>query len=302
MKILAIGDFHGKIPKKLKSRVKRYIDDVDLILSPGDYSGSDKYSKLFFKYVYGKRDANMETMLGKRRFNKLMKEILDSGINAVRWLNSLNKPILGITGNWDSSKYSEIGWSHKENNYENNKNYMIFANVFYGKIKKFRNFKFIEMSKSRFKDLTIIGHTKSSYPGNYNVINKKKYIMKYGLKKFNIIRNNMKKDYIVREKKFNKLFNKEKNVIFLGHNSPYGMLDIIGKKGHNLSKGEHYGDYLVRKTILKWKPRVYICGHMHEHQGLAKLGKTLIVNTGPGHNGKFAIIDYGEKIKVKLIK
>jgi predicted phosphodiesterase len=41
MKILAIGDFHGKFPAKLKKEARK----VDLILSTGDYAGIDEWRK-----------------------------------------------------------------------------------------------------------------------------------------------------------------------------------------------------------------------------------------------------------------
>jgi len=302
MKILAIGDFHGHVSNKLKLRVKKVLPEIDLILSPGDYSGSKEYSKIFFKKVYGKKGQSMEEILGKKKFNEIMWGILESGVHSIKWLSSLKKPVLGITGNWDYSKYNEIGWRVKENVFKNKYDYIHFSNKFYNKLKRFKNFNLIDMSKAKFENLNVIGHTKSSYPGAYNSINKKKFTEKYGLKEFNRIRNGMRKDYVAREKILNRLFKNENNAIFLGHNSPYGVLDIISQKGHKLAKGEHYGDCLVRQIILKHKPRVYICGHMHEHQGKAKLGKTLIINTGSSHEGKFAVIDYGKKINVKFVK
>ena len=47
MKILVIGDFHGKFPKKLKEMAKK----VDLVLCTGDFGGSEKLLKILFKYL-----------------------------------------------------------------------------------------------------------------------------------------------------------------------------------------------------------------------------------------------------------
>lgn len=303
MKILAIGDFHGHIPAKLKSRVKKYIKYVDLVLSPGDYAGNDEYSKIFFKKVYGTKNT-MEDVVGKKKYNKMMKDTYNSGIKSVRWLNGFNKPVLGITGNWDFSRFTEIGYGYswQDLKKEGDKKFIDYMKMFYKEIKKFKNFRLIDMSKIKLKDFTIIGHTMSSYPGDYHAINKKKFIAKYGYKAFMSKRYKIKRDYNGFKSRLDKLFRNEKDAIFLGHNSPYGVLDIVGKKGHKWAKGEHYGSWLARQTILKHKPRLYICGHMHEHQGLVKLGKTLVVNTGSGHEGKFAIIDYGKKIKIKFVK
>ena len=46
MKILAIGDFHGKFPEKFFRRIKK--ENFDIILSVGDFCGDDKLAKLFF--------------------------------------------------------------------------------------------------------------------------------------------------------------------------------------------------------------------------------------------------------------
>lgn len=48
MRILAIGDLHGKFPSKLnKTFIKK--NKIDVIISPGDF-GADKTSKYVFKY------------------------------------------------------------------------------------------------------------------------------------------------------------------------------------------------------------------------------------------------------------
>ncbi len=51
MRILAIGDFHGKFSAKLENRIKR--EKPDLIISVGDYFPFSQ-RKLFFKHSYGK--------------------------------------------------------------------------------------------------------------------------------------------------------------------------------------------------------------------------------------------------------
>jgi uncharacterized protein len=88
--------------------------------------------------------------------------------------------------------------------------------------------------------------------------------------------------------------------IFISHNCPYKTeLDKI-KKG--VQKGNHYGSYLLKKIIVELKPSLVICGHMHENQGMQKIGRTLIVNTGAAYENKAAIIDLNNRIKVKFIK
>jgi len=49
MRILVVGDFHGKFPKKLQNQIKK--EKADLIVSLGDFS-SWSLMKLFFKHGY----------------------------------------------------------------------------------------------------------------------------------------------------------------------------------------------------------------------------------------------------------
>jgi Icc-related predicted phosphoesterase len=55
--------------------------------------------------------------------------------------------------------------------------------------------------------------------------------------------------------------------------------------------------------IEKYNPMICICSHFHEHQGIKKIGKTFVLNSGYGHDGQMALVDLeNNKIKVKLIK
>jgi Icc-related predicted phosphoesterase len=71
-------------------------------------------------------------------------------------------------------------------------------------------------------------------------------------------------------------------------------------------KGRHYGSFLVKRIIKELKPRLVICGHIHENQGIQKIGKTLIVNIGAAYKSKAALIEFPKniegKIKIKLIR
>ena len=64
--------------------------------------------------------------------------------------------------------------------------------------------------------------------------------------------------------------------------------------------GEHAGLKLYRDVILKYKPLLHVCGHIHEAQGKAKIGKTIVVNAGYGGEEHFALIDIDKKINVKF--
>jgi len=101
MKILAIGDFHGKFPEKLKRKISKY--KFDIILSVGDFCGNDKWSKLFFKHFYAKGEEEKEKV--PKKYHNLLKQeekiVTDKGIGVLKKLKRFNKPFFAVHGNWD---------------------------------------------------------------------------------------------------------------------------------------------------------------------------------------------------------
>ena len=66
-----------------------------------------------------------------------------------------------------------------------------------------------------------------------------------------------------------------KKLVLMLHGPPYGnKADLVD--------GGHAGNKSYRDFILKEKPLLVICGHLHENSGVRdKLGKTTIINPGP---------------------
>ncbi len=107
------------------------------------------------------------------------------------------------------------------------------------------------------------------------------------------------------EKQEKSLFSKKSNNldILLAHYPPYGYFDKVDYPGENPMNGKHVGFKPYTKYIKKFKPKLFICGHMHEYQGVKKLDDTLILTTGAAKEGKAAVLEYDDnkKIKIKLI-
>ncbi len=57
------------------------------------------------------------------------------------------------------------------------------------------------------------------------------------------------------------------------------------------ARGEHVGSRALREFILEHEPALVVCGHIHEARGVAQLGSTVVVNCGPGMDGRYAVID-----------
>jgi len=87
------------------------------------------------------------------------------------------------------------------------------------------------------------------------------------------------------------------------HYPPAGYFDKVKYKGKNPMNGKHVGFEGYTEFINKKKPALFICGHMHEYQGVKNVGKTVIVATGSAKEEKAAIIDFdGVMKKVKSVR
>jgi len=282
MKILAIGDFHGKFPEKLKKEARK----ADIILCNGDIAGMPEIRKLLFSYW--KKGKIWHEEIGLKKAKKLIQKDYRQGIKILRELNRLNKKVILVFGNSDYYK----SWMFKDDKLSPGH----YENI----IKKLKNIKLIHKKTARADGLTIIGHggyldiTEYLKPKTLENIRKRKH-------------DKLVERYLKEEKEVLDLFRKNKsklkNFIFLAHYTPYKVLDFIKNKNSPL-KGTHAGFEPYNAVIKKYEPIICICGHMHESQGTKKLGKTIVINPGPAYEGKAALIELeGQKIKsIKFIK
>jgi uncharacterized protein len=66
--------------------------------------------------------------------------------------------------------------------------------------------------------------------------------------------------------------------------------------------GSHGGSKALRLLIDTRKPRLVLCGHIHEDQGVSKSGNTTVVNCSVGKRTEGAIIEINDTIKVSIIE
>jgi Icc-related predicted phosphoesterase len=297
MKILVVGDLHGRLSSKLFSKIKKL--KPDMILSPGDYCGNSELSKLFFEKVYGKDEEEIDSSV-LRKVEFLEKKSVQSGIDVLKKLKTLKIPFYGVRGNWDPSPWEMDIGSDEDKQKE------------FG-LKKFnrefrKDFELIDFRVKDFGNFVVVGGTSSTHPGKLKV-------GKSRLKKYKGNKNELRKylkrkkmHYQKREKKYRNVFEKAKKkgkpIIFLTHNCPYmTKLDKI-KKGPQ--KGKHYGSYLEKQMIKKYKPELVLCGHMHENFGKDKLYGNLVINSGAALNEEFVVLEFppkkGGKLKVRFCK
>jgi len=281
IKILCIGCFHGKIPKKLKQFVRK--NKTDLILAHGDFPDFTAFRNLQFKY-WNETAMGMtfEEIVGKEKVEHLEKSGIAQGKKVLKFLNSFNIPVIITHGNHDiTNKYP---WKEQDPFEEIN------ADSLENSIKNLRNITQLDYSAKKFKNFFIYGVGCKVLTPN--------------APENPIIYNYWKK---LREKEYKKLkqfFTKQKakHTIILTHDPPYGTkLDkITWKKSPRY--GEHLGTDQVKLFVKKYQPLLWVCGNIHEGRGIIKIGKTVVVNTGYARIGQaaYAEIENG-KVKVKLI-
>ena len=281
MRILAIGDFHGRFPGKINKIIQK--DKIDLVVSNGDYPPF-AYRKLWFKHCYGK-DVDLSEVIGKARYKKLVLDDLNKGEIALKGLNNLSIPVFTVLGNMDWPMPDDI--TDKKLKKENMPSWDR-KDSFAKRINNYKNIKRIDYSFAKFGDYIFIGMRGHSAPGK---------TQSKAFRKHKKILDNL-------FKKFNKE-NKNHKVIFVSHNVPYNTkLDkITSKEAPKEVRGKHYGSKLCKKIIKSYQPVLAIGGHIHESWGKQNLGKTLCVNPGAVHEGKYCIVDIGEgKVKAKFMK
>jgi len=83
-------------------------------------------------------------------------------------------------------------------------------------------------------------------------------------------------------------------LIILSHYPPNGFNDTT-------YAGVHAGLKQLRELVEKYRPILFIHGHIHEARGVSKYNKTIIVNPGPLMHGYYSIVEIEhDKINVSL--
>ncbi|MFA6530646.1 MAG: metallophosphoesterase [Candidatus Micrarchaeia archaeon] len=87
----------------------------------------------------------------------------------------------------------------------------------------------------------------------------------------------------------------DRNTILLTHAPPYDVFDQT-KKGPA-------GSVAIRRIIEEKQPFVNFCGHIHEHQGVGKIGETIVVKVPALKDYAYCVAEIkGRKIEAKFEK
>ena len=281
MKLLVIGDLHGNKPKI-------YFKDFDAIIAPGDFC-SDALRKYYFEAIREKMknpdsDLKWYEITGKKKAEQMLDKSWKDGRKILEFLNSFVKPVYFVPGNWEPTNLKNKDLKVKG------------RNTWRKLISRLRNLQDVHFKRKNFENINFIGYGYVSGPEIPQYKEDKEKLTKTELRK-------QKRDYETKKKRLSKLFKKAKKpVIFMPHNVPFNTnLDKIVNKS-SPKNGYHYGSVIAKELIKKYQPLLCIGGHMHEHFGKQKIGKTTCINAGFGSKVNTLIDLDEEKGKIRNIK
>lgn len=275
MKILCIGDFHGKFPVKLRRLAK----EVDLVVSIGDFFPW-KLREVFLDMGHEGYNLFLECMSEEELGDVFMSEIIEGDRDVIARLDKLGRKVFTTIGNYDKSGVNDqyedetLGEDSHESEVD------LLAPI----LEKYSNIERIDYKKREFGGINFIGGFGHSSPGQVKSAAYRKH-----------------------RKILDGLFGSAKGTnIFVFHNMPYDCeLDVVNDEGAlEEARGEHYGSKLIRRVIDRWQPVLAIGGHFHENQGKCRIGKTVVLNPGAAMNGECAVVEVdGGRVKsVRFVK
>ncbi|MBU2104810.1 MAG: metallophosphoesterase [Nanoarchaeota archaeon] len=253
MKILVVGDPHGKILKKIPK-------NIDLILITGDLGKTGLARKMFFENIKRKQKGLDEIEETPGFIKKVWKEIYVSTIKVLRHFSKI-APVYFILGNVGTNTDAE---TKKEEEKLGIKLPRIRAGI-----NKIKNAHLVRNQVRTINGLRI---------GFLEYFADVGWFRELGVKDAKRRSKSNKETAKVRRI----LRNFKKLDILVSHQPPYGILDkISGAYGAPKNWwGKHAGSKVVLDYIKKSQPKYVFCGHIHEGKGKKKVGKTIVINAG----------------------
>ena len=257
MRICAIGDPHGSLDK-----IKEIpLSDIDLILLTGDLGSSDLMRKMAFDNLERKEQGLEEVKYSPTQKKKAFMEAYTSTMRIVKYLQKF-APVFSIFGNVESSNYDTRKQSRK-----------IGVALPY-----------LSNDLNALSNVRVINNRVANFEG----------IRIGGLEYFvdtNWVREFKPSDYKEGLAQAKKETDKAKRVlrwfdsldILVCHQPPYGVLDkVTAKFAPKDWQGKHAGSKAILHYIESKSPKYVFSGHIHEGQGMKKIGETEFYNLGTG--------------------
>lgn len=259
MKLLAIGDPHGDL-KKIR---KIPMVGIDLILVTGDLGSANLAREMAFGNIKRKKDGLDEIEYAPSQRKKAFMEAYDSTIKVFKYLTRF-APVYTIFGNVESSNKDTKRLSKKIG---------FDLPLLYDDLNSLSGVRVINNRVANFNGVRIGG---LEYFVDTNWVQEFKP-SKYRKK---LIHAN------VGTKKAKKTLEWFDSLdILVCHQPPYGILDkVTAKFAPKDWQGKNAGSKTILNYIRRKKPQFVFCGHIHEGEGFAKIGKTEVYNLGvAGH-------------------
>ena len=257
MRICAIGDPHGSLDK-----IKQVpLSNIDLILLTGDLGSANLMRKMAFDNIERKKQGldGIEYTPAQKK-----KGFMEAYVSTMRIIKYLCRfaPIFTIFGNVESSNYDTRKESRKIGvalpYLSNDLNALPNVRVINDRIANFGGIRI-----GGLKYFVDINWIKEFEPSDY----------KEGLTKA--------KKETDKAKKVLRWF--DSLDILVCHQPPYGILDkVTAKFVPKYWQGKHGGSKAILQYIKSKSPEYVFCGHIHEGQGMKKIGKTEVHNLGAG--------------------
>jgi len=312
MKILVVGDLHGRKPVLLTK-------DFDVIVFVGDVCDDREIAPLYKAYFeklkkigegdisYSIKNFVADSLGSSKKLDAMERRSLKKGAEIMKYLDSFGKPVFMVAGNWDQSYgKSRIG--------DMDKSYYNYLKWFYDSwagdeinpklVRGLKNVRNCMLHNVEYGGVNFVGYGLSSGPEGLKTRRKRKKGMNVNkLNDVEIGRLNKARDKITR--KLNDAHmsrNKKMATFFISHNTPNGTkLDVVKDK-NSYAYGDHLGSTIARKFCSRFKPVICVGGHIHEGGGRDKIGRTVVVNPGYGKRAQ-VLVDFDvERKKVKKVK
>lgn len=274
MNILLVGDCHGE-----KQDIADEAEEADVILVTGDVCGdSDEMRGAMFASMDSEKE--WYDILGREKSRDLVEKSIREGKEVMKQLNSFNKPVFVVPGNWD--------WDGREETWE-----FLSENRFQEMVDEFSNIHNINRERFQDSNFCYIGYGPCSGPEIPQYEDDKPEDEQDMLE--------IEQEYNETKKELSNLLkDSEKPVIFLSHNVPHNTsLDRI-ENPESPADGRHYGSVIVRELLEEFEPVLSAAGHMHEGYGSEKIGEVYAVNAGL-HSHVIIEIEGGKVEKAEFV-
>jgi len=246
VKLLIVGDCHGKIPDLPE-------EDFDAVLCVGDICGDDEgVRELMFEAA--ETGEEWYEALGEEEARESVESSLEEGREVLEYLSSFEKPVYVVPGNWD--------WTGENSEWE-----FLNGNRFQELLEDFEKVRNVNFNKYDLAGFVVIGYGPCPAP------ELPQYADNIPDETGDLVR-----DYRESRMRLDQLFQQaEKPVIFLTHNPPFDTeLDEVKEE----NEIRHYGSLLVRDMVQRHRPVFTASGHIHESEGKYRLGDIICVNAG----------------------